>query len=132
MIESCQIEDRPWLYFFLRRFELVRWTLRGKVFHDDARWYARLVSLWLALAGYETERCLFCGWKVGVVWWCDDPVLWETVTGYTEGGGVSCIQCFADRAERQRLPLKWTVGPLCGYTEGEWQRIIRDHEKRSE
>lgn len=112
MIESWQIEHRPFLYFFLRRFELVRWTLFGKVFHAEARWYAPYLALWLALTGYETERCLFCGWKVEVVWWSDDPSLWAVVTGYKEGGGISCVSCFAERAERKKLFVKWTVGPL--------------------
>lgn len=76
MIEAWQIEHRPILYFFFRRFELCRWTLRGKVFHPEARWYARLRALWLALTGYETERCSFCGGKVGVVWWCDSQEMW--------------------------------------------------------
>lgn len=129
MIESWQIEHRPWLYFFLRRFELTRWTLRGKDFHKDARWYARILSLYLALIGYETERCLFCGWKVSVVWWCDDQVLWETVTGWKEGGGIACVNCFNERAEAQSFPLRWHVGPLRGYTEDEWLRITEANQR---
>lgn len=130
LIEAWQIEHRPWLYFFLRRLELTRWSMRGKVLHPDARWYARLLLLWLALTGYETERCCFCGWKVGIVWWCDDQVLWETVTGWQNGEGISCIQCFNDRADRMNLPLRWTIGPLCGYTNDEWLRIVAANEQR--
>lgn len=125
MIEAWQVEHRPWLYFFLRRFELTRWTLRGKVWHPETRWYARFLALYLAVTGYETERCMFCGWKVGVVWWCDDQVAWETVTGYSDGGGVSCMTCFDEKAQAKGLPLKWRVGPLRGYTEEEWWRIIQ-------
>jgi hypothetical protein len=112
VIEAWQIEHRPWLYFFLRRFERVRWTLSVKAFHEESRWYARPLSLWLALIGYEAERCLFCGWKVGIVWWCEDQILWETVTGFKDGGGISCVGCFAKRAESKRLFLRWHVGPL--------------------
>lgn len=129
MIEAYQIEHRPFLYFFLRRFELVRWTLNGKVFHAEAKWYAPLLALLLALMGYEYERCCFCGWKVSVVWWCDDQILWETVTGYTTNG-VLCIQCFDRHAERKGLSVKWQVGPLCGYTNEEWLRIIQDNQQQ--
>lgn len=109
MIESWQIEHRPWLYFFLRRFELIRWTLFGKVFHKEARWYARLLSLYLAVTGFETERCLFCGWKVGVIWWCNDQELWSKITGYGEGG-ICCVRCFNLRAEQKNVLLRWSVG----------------------
>lgn len=112
MIEAWQIEHRPWLYFFLRRFELTRWTLSGKDFHKDARWYARLLALYLALTGYETERCLFCGWKVGCVWWCDDQETWATVTGWREGGGIACIDCFTERAAVQGIYLRFVTEPL--------------------
>lgn len=129
MIEAWQIEHRPWLYFFLRRFELTRWTLRTKL-HPEARWYALALSLWLAITGYETERCCFCGWKVEVVWWCDDQVLWETVTGYQNGSGITCVKCFDKRAYEKGLPIKWHVGPLCGYTNDEWLRIVMANEQR--
>lgn len=129
MIEAEQTKRHPWLYFLLRRLELARWTLSSKVFHRDAKWYARWLALYLALMGYEYERCCFCGWKVSVVWWCDDQVLWETVTGYTTNG-VSCIQCFDERAERMGLTVKWQVGPLCGYTNEEWLRIIQDNQRQ--
>lgn len=130
MIEAHQLEHRPWLYAIVRRVELVRWTLGGKVFHREARWYARLLALWLALTGYETERCLFCGWKVNHVWWCEDQILWGTVTGYMEGGGISCIDCFEKRASAMGFPLRWKVRPLCGYTNGEWLRIVEGNAKR--
>lgn len=129
MIEAWQIEHRPVAYFFLRRFELARWTLFGKVFHKDARWYARLLALWLALTGYETERCLFCGWKVENVWWCDDQVLWTTVTGYEEGG-ISCARCFEQRARRMGILLQWRVSTHVPYSEQEWRRMIVEHERR--
>lgn len=112
MIEAWQIEHRPAFYFLLRRLELIRWTLRGKVFHPEVRWYARIGALWLAVIGYETERCCFCGWKVGRVWWCDDAELWETVTTYKDGGGISCINCFEERAAQKQIPLRWHVTPL--------------------
>lgn len=119
MREAWTLEHRPWLYFVLRRFELCRWAFGGKRFHPEARWYARLVALWFAVTGYETELCSFCGGKVGMVWWCDDQDLWESITGYENGGGISCVQCFDDRAERGRIYLKWRVGPLSGYTDEE-------------
>lgn len=127
LIEAHQFEQRPWLYFFLRRFELTRWTLRTRL-HPEAKWYARLLALYLAITGFETERCCFCGWKVEVVWWCEDQILWETVTGYENGEGISCVACFSKRAGARSLPLKWKVGPLCGYTSEEWRRIIAAYE----
>lgn len=126
MIEAWQIEHRPWLYFFLRRYELIRWTLTGKKLHPEAKWYALLLSLWLAITGYETERCNFCGWKVEQVWWCEDEIAWTTVTGY-KGGGISCIKCFNKRASAKSLSLRWLATPLCGYTDEEWQRIIQEN-----
>lgn len=129
MIEAWQVEHRPLAYFFLRRFELVRWTLHGKVFHADAKWYARPRALWLALVGYESERCAFCGGKVGCVWWCDDPILWTTVTGYDENG-VSCTSCFEKRAERKGITLRWRVDTLMPYTKDEWERLNQEWEQR--
>jgi len=114
MIEAWQIEHRPWLYFFLRRFELTRWTLRGKVFHREAKWYARIAALYLALTGYETERCCFCGWKVNCVWWCSDPKTWSTATGWQDEEGVSCIRCFDERARRAGIYLRFVTRPLSG------------------
>lgn len=140
MIEAWQIEHRPWLYFFLRRLELTRWTLRGKVLHEEAKWYARLLALYLALTGYETERCCFCGWKVGCVWWCDDQDVWATVTGWQDGDGVACLQCFNDRAESRSIYLRFVAEPLRkrapkedesgGYTEAEWREMITKDEER--
>lgn len=111
MIEAWQIEHRSWLYFFLRRLELTCWTMRGKVLHPDAKWYARLLLTWLALTGYETERCCFCGWKVGIVWHCDDEA-WAKITGWQDGEGISCVQCFNDRAEQMGVFLRFSAGPL--------------------
>lgn len=126
MIEAWQIEHRPWAYFFLRRFELIRWTLTTKL-HSEAKWYALPLSLWLAIIGHETERCCFCGWKVEVVWWCEDEIAWTTVTGYKDGGGISCVKCFDSRASTRKLSLRWLATPLCGYTDEEWQRIIQEN-----
>jgi hypothetical protein len=107
MLDAWQLEHRPVLYFFLRRFELIRWTLSGKVFHSEASRLALWRSLWLALIGYETERCSFCGWKVGLVWWCDSTALWERVTGFREGGGICCVKCFERRANKTGIALRW-------------------------
>lgn len=109
MIEAHSFERRPVVYFFLRRAELIRWTFRHKILHPEAKWYARALSLWLAIIGYETERCGVCGWKVGMVWWCDNPIMWVLVTGYSEGEGVLCMQCFDDRAHKQGIYLQWRV-----------------------
>lgn len=109
MIEAWQIEHRPWLYFFLRRFELCRYVLRKKSFHLEARLSARVRALCLVLSGHETEICCFCGGKVGMVWWCDDDKLWAEVTGYREGGGICCVGCFEDRATSKEIFLQWSV-----------------------
>jgi hypothetical protein len=112
VIEAYQIEHRPVLYFFLRRLELIRWTIQSKTLHPDAKWYAPLLSLWLAITGYETERCNFCGWKVDLVWWCDNAIMWVLVTGYSKGEGICCVKCFDKRAQKQRIFLQWRVGLL--------------------
>lgn len=111
MVEAWQIEHRPVLHFFLRRLELCRWAFRGKVFHKEAPWYARWRALYLALVGFEAERCCFCGWKVPNVWWCENQDLWMQVTGYANGG-VFCSTCFESRAEELGITLRWKVNYL--------------------
>lgn len=109
MIEAWTIEHRPWLYFFLRRFELCRYVLRKKSLHSEAGRLARARALCLVLTGHETEICCFCGGKVGVVWWCDDDKLWATVTSYEEGGGICCVDCFESRSTAKGIALRWSV-----------------------
>jgi hypothetical protein len=117
MIEAWQIEHRPLLYAILRRFELCRWVLFGKHFHESASWWARVRALWIVLGGHETEICCLCGRGVNAVWWCQDGALWEQVTGWIDGGGVSCMACFERAAVRQSVFLKWTATVEGGYEE---------------
>lgn len=64
------------------------------------------VRQWLAyLLGYEAETCQWCGRAYDVVWWCEDPALWEDVyekvTGWRRGeAGLLCPACF-ERGARQ-------------------------------
>jgi hypothetical protein len=112
MIEAWEIEHRPWLYFFLRRFELLRWTWRRKTYRADAFWFARIRTTAWVLLGHETEICGRCGGRVNKVWWCDDPQLWIKVTGWNHGGGVLCSTCFEHFAAKRGIALRWKVGLL--------------------
>lgn len=132
MIEAEQVRHWPLAYFLLRRIELSRWSFRRKNWHPEHRWYARLRALVLILGGHETVICAICGGKVGVVWWCEDAVLWTTLTGWDDGG-ICCVQCFDDLA-RDRTPtfLQWSCGPHkpYGYSEEEWRRIILNNQRQ--
>jgi hypothetical protein len=133
MIEAEKIRHRRWLYGILRRVELARWVMHDKHWHVERRWYARARALLLFWLGHETEVCAICGGKVGVVWWCEDQVLWETVTGWGDGG-ISCVQCFDDLARLHDQPLvQWTcrLHVARGYSEQEWQRIVKCNEQES-
>lgn len=110
MLEAHRFEHRPLVYTILRRIELLNWTWgiwRGKCLHPKRPRFANARMLWLALTCYETERCDVCGWKVEVVWWCDNPGLWEKLTNYEGGGGVTCVKCFDRLAEAQGILIQW-------------------------
>lgn len=97
MTEAWEVKDKKFgalRYFFLRRYELTKYVLRKKSFHRDHQRLARLRAWLLVLKGHETEICCFCGRAVEVVWWCEDKNIWGQVTGWTNGGGVSCLKCF--------------------------------------
>lgn len=61
--------------------------------HPDATLWSRLRAAWLIVRGWETEICLRCGGKVGMVWHAPDP-LWVELAGWGSGGGVLCLRCF--------------------------------------
>lgn len=66
----------------------------------------------LVLRGHETEICCYCGGKVGVVWWCPDGELWAKLTGWQNGGGVCCVQCFDRLADGAGILFQWQATVL--------------------
>jgi len=111
MIEAWAVEHRPWLYFFLRRFELVRFALTEKAFRKDAFWSARLRCIFHTLCGHETEICQRCGGKVNIVWWCADIHIWSKVTG-CDGNGVLCANCFDGLANDKNIFVRFRAESL--------------------
>jgi hypothetical protein len=94
MKEAYEYRNSPLVYGIVRRIELAKWPFIGKWWHPNHRWYARPRALLLFLSGHETEVCYICGGKVGLVWWCADEKLWSELTGESNGGGTTCVNCF--------------------------------------
>lgn len=114
MIEAWEIEHRRVQYFFLRRFEMIRYLLGRapdgsptKAWHADASWWARLRAIALVLGGHEGEICNHCGRKMEAVWWCPSNLLWAELTGWREGGGCACMRCFDRLAEEKGIFFIW-------------------------
>lgn len=65
---------------------------------------------------WNGERCQICGKPYAYVWRAPDD-LWKKVTGQKHGGGLRCVQCFTDEAEKKGLKIIYFE---CN--EGNWLR----------
>ena len=54
----------------------------------------------------DWERCQCCDKLYGETWRAPD-VLWQKITGITNGSGLFCIECFSIMAERKGIILYW-------------------------
>lgn len=108
MVEAWTVEHRPILYFLLRRYELMRWIVKGsKSWHLTASRWARIRAFLLVLGGHEGEICCVCGRKMEAVWWCPEQQLWSVLTDWTDGGGLACIKCFDRLAQEKGIRFIW-------------------------
>lgn len=73
---------------------------------------------------WNSEKCQTCGRPYGYVWRAPDD-LWKKVTGEQHGGGLRCISCFDEEAQRKGCKiLYWEC------TEGEWAQAYRLQAKK--
>jgi hypothetical protein len=108
-MKEAWLYESPFKYAIVRRIELIGWVFRDRQFHPSASWFARVRAVILILGGHETEICCICGRGVDAVWWCQDGELWARLTGWTEGGGCTCVGCFDRLADNAGVFLQWTA-----------------------
>lgn len=64
----------------------------------------------------EFETCQNCGKPVGLVWAAPDD-LWAKVSGFPDEGGILCILCFDEFADRKGIFLTWRPSIYESYEE---------------
>jgi hypothetical protein len=60
------------------------------------------------VSGMTSERCAVCGELYSEVWRAPDD-LWREVTGYQDGEGQVCRDCFEDAALEFGRSIYWTA-----------------------